>query len=125
MAFSVFFFKTTSGNEPVLEWIRSLSATERAVIGADLRTVQMGFPLGMPLCKPVGFGLYEVRSSLPTRREARLFFFLDGQTLIIVAGFIKKSRKAPKLELDTARDRKLEYERNKTIAEKSEAKKRR
>ena len=90
--FSVIFFKTDAGNEPVREWLRSLNAEERAVIGADLRTVQIGFPLGMPLCRPLGDGLYEVRSSLPTGREARLIFFQDDETLAVVCGFMKKTR---------------------------------
>jgi hypothetical protein len=67
--FSIGFFKTEAGNEPVREWLRGLSVGERAVIGADLRTVQFGFPLGMPLCRPLGIALYEVRSSLPSKRE--------------------------------------------------------
>ncbi len=111
--FSVIFFKTDAGNEPVREWLRSLNAEERAVIGADLRTVQIGFPLGMPLCRPLGDGLYEVRSSLPTGREARLIFFQDDETLVVVCGFMKKTRATPESELKNARKRQGDYKRNK------------
>lgn len=107
------FFKTEAGNEPVREWICELDADERAVLGADLRTIQIGFPLGMPLCRPLGDGLYEVRSSLPTKKEARLIFFQDGRTLIIIGGFIKKTRTTPKSEIGTATRRKAEYASNK------------
>jgi antitoxin HicB len=45
------------------------------VIGEDLRAIELGFPLGLPLCRNLGGGLWEVRSTLPTKREARLIFF--------------------------------------------------
>lgn len=111
--FSVVFFQTETGNEPVRDWLQSLSSRERAVIGADLRTVQMGFPLGMPVCRALGNALYEVRSSLPSKREARLIFFQDGDVLIIVSGFIKQTRTTPDSELKTARKRQAEYKKNK------------
>ncbi len=107
--FEVVFFATASGSEPVLDWLRTLDKGEKAVIGADLRTVQIGFPLGMPICRPLGTGLYEVRSSLPTRKEARLVFFQDGSDLVIVAGFIKKTRETPKIEIERSKSRKKEY----------------
>ena len=107
--FEVVFYATAAGNEPVLEWLRGLNRDERAVVGADLRTVQIGFPIGMPVCRPLGDGLYEVRSSLPTRREARLIFFQDADDLVVVAGFIKKSRATPASEIEAARKRRRDY----------------
>jgi phage-related protein len=107
--FEVVFFATDGGSQPVLEWLRNLEKEEKAVIGADLRTVQIGFPIGMPVCRPLGGGLYEVRSSLPTKNEARLIFFQEGRDLIVVSGFIKKSRTTPTSELDNAKKRKSAY----------------
>ena len=72
----VFFYRTSGGAEPVIEWLRSLPAEDRRAIGADLATVQFGWPIGMPLCRPLGRGLWEVRSALPSRRIARLLFFV-------------------------------------------------
>ena len=69
------FFRTDAGNEPVLDWLRGLDADDRRVIGEDLRTVQVGWPLGMPLCRPLGDGLYEVRSNITGNRITRLVFF--------------------------------------------------
>ena len=83
------------------------------LVGADLRTIQIGFPLGMPLCRPLKGGLFESRSSLSGKREARLIFFQDGERLIVVSGFIKKSRATPQSELENARRRKGEYKKNK------------
>jgi len=108
--FSVSFFRTAAGNEPVRECLRSLLPEERHVIGSDLRTVQMGFPIGMPLCRPLRDGIYEVRSSLPTRKETRVLFFQNGNELIIVAGFIKKTTRTPPDQMDLVLSRKRLFE---------------
>lgn len=103
------FYRSLSGHQPALEWIRSLSADEKLSVGTDLRTVQFGFPLGMPLCRSLGKGLYEVRTSLPTRREARILFSHEPEGLIILHGFIKKTQKTPRAEIDLALRRRDEY----------------
>ena len=106
----VAFYQTPSGNKVVLEFIRDLSAEDRKVVGEDLKTVQIGFPMGLPLCRPLGEGLYEIRSSLASRREMRLIFYFDRprQSLAIVHALIKKSAKLPKADLELARKRKDE-----------------
>jgi phage-related protein len=110
IVFSVKFFRTAAGNEPVREWLQSLLPEERRVIGFDLRLVQIGFPVGMPLCRPLRDGIYEVRSSLPTKKEARIIFFQNGNELIIIAGFIKKTAKTPLDQIDLAISRKRTFE---------------
>lgn len=67
----------------------------------------------MPLCRSLRNGLYEVRSSLPTKQEARLIFFQDFEALIVVCGFIKKSKTTPDSEIKNARKRQGEYKKNK------------
>jgi phage-related protein len=109
--FQVLFYETASGSEVILDFLRALPAEDRKVIGEDLKTVQIGYPMGLPLCRPMGSGLMEVRSSLPSRREARLLFTFDSatQSLVILHAFIKKSTKTPKPDLDLARRRKNEF----------------
>jgi phage-related protein len=109
---SVVFFKSAGGNEPGRGFIQELPPEDRRVVGYDLRTVQDGFPIGMPVCRPLGDHLYEVRSSLPSLREARLLFFIDGSFLVVVSGFIKKSQRTPPGELDLARARRAEFLEN-------------
>jgi phage-related protein len=78
---------------------------ERQVIGKDIQKVEFGWPIGLPVCRPLGGGLWEVRSELPSQRIARVIFcIVDGQ-MILLHGFIKKSQKTPKRELDLARER--------------------
>lgn len=100
-----YFYRTAGGAELVLEWLRGLPAEDRRVIGADLATVQFGWPIGMPLCRPLGGGLWEVRSSLPSRQIARVLFFVDDGRIGVVHGFIKKTQKAPAGDLEIARKR--------------------
>lgn len=108
----VLFYKTVSGREIVREWLRSLARADREVIGEDLRVVQFGFPMGLPLCDNLGRGLWEVRSSLPSKREARLIFFHSRKVkaLVVVHGFIKKLRKTPQEDIGIALKRKGEFE---------------
>jgi phage-related protein len=110
--FAVAFFKTRAGNQPALEWLRGLEEDDRRIIGADLRAVQIGFPMGMPLCRSLGSGLWELRTNLSSKREARMIFFQHGPKLVIVSGFMKKTQKTPESELETARKRKNEHEMN-------------
>ena len=83
----------------------SLAPGDRRAIGADLATVQFGWPIGMPLCRPLGGGLWEVRSTLPSRRIARLLFFVDDGRIGVVHGFIKKTQKTPEDDLEIAHKR--------------------
>lgn len=101
----VFFYRTSSGNEPVRDWLRSLPDTDRRIIGFDLATVQVGWPVGMPLCLPLGGGLWEVRSILTSRRIARILFCVHEGRIGILHGFIKKTQKTPQDEIELARKR--------------------
>lgn len=98
------FFKTETGNEPVREWLLALSATDKKAIGEDVKTVQFGWPLGMPLVAHLGGDVWEVRVRLETR-IARILFALDGNIMVLLHAFIKKQQKTPKPELDLAKAR--------------------
>lgn len=104
-------YETSAGKKVVRDWLRSFAKEDRAILGEDLKTLQIGFPMGLPLCRSLGAGLWEVRSTLPIMRvEARMIFFQDSrvQTLVIVHGFIKKSQKTPRRDIETALRRKAE-----------------
>jgi phage-related protein len=101
----VVFYRTAAGAEPVREWLRSLSAEDRRIIGSDLATVQVGWPIGMPLCRPLGSGMWELRSRLTSNRIARLVFFVGERRIGVVHGFIKKTQKTPPSEIALAQRR--------------------
>ena len=100
----VVFYKTEAGNEPVREWLKSLPRDDRKAIGEDVKTAQYGWPLGMPLIRKIERGLWEVRSNISTG-IARVFFTVMNSMMILLHGFVKKSQKTPQNELDTARSR--------------------
>ena len=106
----VVFYRTSGGAEPVIEWLRDLPPEDRRAIGTDLATVQFGWPIGMPLCRPMGQCLWEVRSALPSRRIARLLFFVEKDRIGVAHGFIKTTRKTPASDLDLARGRMKEMQ---------------
>jgi len=106
----VIFYRTEAGIEPVRDWLKTLSKVDKKVIGEDIKTVQFGWPLGMPLVDSLRHGLWEVRSRLSGGRIARVVFFMDSSTMILVNGFIKKTKKTPQTELDLAIKRKKQYE---------------
>ena len=99
---AVVFFATSTGREPVREWLKSLDRDDRREVGADILAVQKGWPLGLPLCRSLGQGRWEVRSTLPSRRIARVIFAFDGNTIVLLNGFIKKTQKTPLDEIDIA-----------------------
>jgi len=105
----VVFYRTPAGNEVVRNWLRSLDEGDSIAIGQDLMRVQYRWPVGMPLCRPMGDGIWEVRSDLPSNRIARLLFSLQQGRIVILHAFIKKSQKTPPADLELARKRDREF----------------
>ena len=106
----VTFYKTPIGNDPVADWFRLLHKQDRRRIGLDLLNVQQNWPIGMPVCRSLGKGLWEVRSSLDSNRIARILFFMYHDEICVVNAFVKKSKATPKFELDLARKRMKEMQ---------------
>ncbi|BDT68565.1 hypothetical protein os1_27500 [Comamonadaceae bacterium OS-1] len=100
----VFFYQSESGNEPVRDWLKDLPIQDRKTMGADIKTVQFGWPLGMPLVRKMGKDLWEVRIHLETR-IARVLFTVQGDAMVLLHGFIKKSQGTPADELAVAKTR--------------------
>jgi phage-related protein len=104
----VVFFKTETDAEPVREWLKELDRKDRKTIGEDIKTVQFGWPLGMPLVRKLDTGLWEVRSRL-VGRIARVIFRVQDNLMILLHGFVKKSQKTPISDLRTAKKRLAQY----------------
>lgn len=98
------FFESETGRVPVRDWLLSLSPEDRKIIGDDIRTAEFGWPVGMPLCRPITGrkGLWEIRSSLTDGRIARVFFCAHEGSMVLLHGFIKKTQKTPDKELEIA-----------------------
>ena len=104
----VFFYELPSGHVPVREWIRSLDAADRKIVGEDIKDVEFSWPIGMPLVRALGAGLWEVRSSLTQGRIARVLFCINEGRMVLLHGFIKKTQKTPQGDLNLALRRKKE-----------------
>jgi phage-related protein len=103
---SAFFYRTDSGREPVREWLKELAPEDRKVIGEDIKDVEFSWLLGLPLVRSLGRDVWEVRSSLPRGRIARVLFCIDGDRMVLLHGFMKKTQKTPQHEIDLALKRK-------------------
>ncbi|MBE0469800.1 MAG: type II toxin-antitoxin system RelE/ParE family toxin [Methyloprofundus sp.] len=101
---TVMFYASENGNEPVRDWLRSLSPDEKRAIGEDVKTVQFGWPLGMPLVRKLDKDLWEVRIHL-VNKIARILFTVQGAEMVLLHGFIKKSQATPKEDLTLAKQR--------------------
>ena len=100
----VFFFRLDSGREPVREWLKSMDRDSRRSIGEDIKTLQFGWPVGMPLARKMADDLWELRSHLPSG-IARTFFTVYEKNIVLLHGFLKKAQKTPTKELATAKRR--------------------
>jgi phage-related protein len=104
------FYETASGRKPVREWLLEIETDDRRIIGCDIQTVEFGWPIGMPVCRPLGGGLWEVRSDLSDGKVGRVIFCLVGGEMVLLHGFIKKSQKAPTQDIELAKKRRKELE---------------
>ena len=100
------FYKSDAGSIPVKEWLKKL-------IGDDIRTIEFGWPIGMPLVGKIGTGLWEVRSNLSNNRISRVLFTVYSDMMILLHAFIKKTSKTPKNDLKTAKRRMSQFGRRK------------
>lgn len=102
------FYATANGRRPVREWLLDLPKADRTIIGKDIQKVEFGWPIGMPYCRPLGAGLWEVRSDLSGGRIARMIFCIVGGEMVLLHGFEKKTQKTPRRDIELALKRKRE-----------------
>ena len=104
------FYCTAAGGEPVRDWLKQMARDDRLEVGGDLQRVQYRWPVGMPLCRAIGGGLWEVRIGLPSKTTARVLICFHDGVLVALHGFVKKTRKTPDEDLKLARDRMKEVQ---------------
>ncbi len=96
------FYRSDSGREPVREWLKSLDPADRRIIGEDIKDVEFAWPIGMPLVRSLGRDIWEVRSSLPRGRIARVLFCVERDCMVLLHGYMKKTQKTPQQDIDLA-----------------------
>jgi phage-related protein len=106
------FYRTEAGGEPLREWRKGLPPADRKRIGEDIKTVEFGWPIGMPVCRALGEGIYEVRTSLGQNRIARVLFYIDRRgRMVLLHGFMKKTQQTLREDLDLAKSNKAKHQR--------------
>jgi phage-related protein len=100
--FPAVFYALPSGREPVRDWLQDLDREDRKMVGEDIKDVEFSWPIGMPLCRAMGNGLWEVRSALTRGRIARVLFCTSSGRMILLHGFIKKTQRTPATDLAVA-----------------------
>jgi phage-related protein len=96
------FYALPSGREPARDWLKGLDLEDRKAIGEDIKDVEFSWPIGMPLCRSLGKGLWEVRSELRQGRIARVIFCVHDGQMVLLHGFMKKTQTTPKGDLELA-----------------------
>ena len=99
---TVAFYRTASGAQPVRDWLLEASDQDRRTIGKDIQRLEFEWPVGMPHCRPLGKGLWEVRSRISDGRLGRVIFCVSERRLLLLHGFIKKTAKTPRQDIDLA-----------------------
>ena len=89
------FYQLPSGREPVRDWLKGLDDADRKTIGEDISDVEFSWPIGLPLCRSLGGGLWEVRSEMKQGRSARVLFCVHEGRMVLLHAFIKKTQKTP------------------------------
>jgi phage-related protein len=103
------FYRSPSGREPVREWLKALSPEDKKRLGEDIAEVEFGWPLGLPLVRSLGRGLWEIRSNLTDGKIARIIFCADENHMLLLQGFVKKTQKTPTQDIELAMKRWKEH----------------
>ena len=108
------FFRSANGVELVKDWLKTLDREDCRIIGSDIKDIEFSFPIGLPLCRSLsGYkDLWEVRSKITGGKIARVIFYISNGEMILLHGFVKKSQKTPKKEIDLAVKRQKEHKNN-------------
>jgi len=97
-----FFYESALGNRPVREWVLGLTLEDRKLVGRDIQKVEFGWPLGMPYCRSLGSGPWEVRIGLNDGKIGRVIFCVARERMVLLHGFVKKTQKTPAQDLRLA-----------------------
>ena len=105
-----YFYRTSGSRDPVRDRLLEQSIEDRKLIGIDIKTIEFGWPIGMPTCRSLGRGIWDVRSNLSGGRIARVLFGVRGNRMFLLHAFMKKTQKTPSSDIDLALQRLKEIE---------------
>ena len=110
--YEIQFYETEDAKCPVQDFLDSL---EPKLLAKTLRTIDLlehnGSMLREPCSKSVGSGIFELRTKQGTNASRVFYFFIVGEKAVLTNGFVKKTQKTPRNEIELARKYKDDYER--------------
>lgn len=110
--FTIEFYRLPSGDQPVAEFLDGLDTKMRAKALHSISILEeFGNSLREPYSKPMGNGLFELRIKFASDISRIFYFFVVDNKIILTNGFVKKTMKTPKAQLELARKYKADYER--------------
>ena len=112
--FEVEYYKKADGTFPAEEFILSQDKKMRAKLFRLLELLEIkGNELREPYSKSLGDGIYEIRAKQGSDISRVLYFFVIEKKVILTNGFVKKTQKTPKSEIETAKKYRLDYKARK------------
>lgn len=116
MEWKVEFYQRESGNIPVMDFLLSLSPKMRAKAYSEIELLkEHGIYLKEPYVKPIKGeqykGIYELRIKLGSDASRIFYFTYHRDTSVLLNGFLKKTNKTPKADLEKARKYKNDFEK--------------
>ncbi|WP_195525083.1 type II toxin-antitoxin system RelE/ParE family toxin [Eggerthella lenta] len=116
MDFQVVFYRRADGSEPIREFMDALRPKLRSKMVGDLAKLeQHNIELREPYAKHMGKGLFELRIGQTNDIVRAFYFFYEGRRIIVTNGFVKKTNKTPRLELERARRYKRDWEERRPL----------
>lgn len=111
--FKVTFYRTASGECPMLDFINGLDLIAKRQIAKQISILEReGIKLRYPDSRPLGDQLFELRVRERSNAYRMIYFFIEGSEIIMTNGFTKKTQKTPEGEIERAKQyRKDFYER--------------
>lgn len=104
------FYEDQTGRVPVKEFLGGLDIKMRQKMLRSIQALQdMGISLRMPLSESLEDGIFELRAKSGTNISRVMYFFIIGNRAVLTHGFIKKTQKTPRRELQRAKDIRADY----------------
>lgn len=108
--FEIIVYAKKDGTEPVTDFIYSLPAKIKAKLIREIDLLaDIGNELREPYSKHLENGIFELRVKQGSDISRVLYFFVVGNKIILTNGFVKKTQKTPKKEIETAKNYRADY----------------
>lgn len=108
--FKIDYYEDDKGNRPVEQFIDNLDLKMKAKVFGRLELLERyGSQLGMPFCRHLDDGIFELRTVQGNNITRILYFFVIGERVILTHGFVKKTQKTPSGEIERAKRMRNEW----------------